>query len=105
METSLRVVVLNENNAYEALSTGTWFLTLSECNRYNVCAAPLSSSCPQKKQNCCYRTCRVEVLDTVWCSWLQPGTLLVLFSKGERVLRGLRMEWILFTWEYQVSST
>lgn len=61
--------------------------------------------CPRENQSCCYRTCKVEVLDTAWCSWLQLGTLLAPFSKGERVLRGVRMEWILFTWEYQVSST
>lgn len=50
-----------------------------------VCAAPLSSRCSQKSQNCCYETCKVEVLDTAWYSWLQLGTLLVPFSKGERV--------------------
>lgn len=50
----------------------------------------LSSRCSQKSQNCCYETCKVEVLDTVWYSWLQLGTLLVPFSKGERVLCGVK---------------
>lgn len=105
METSFRVVILNER-MHVKLSTGTWFLALSGCHRYDICAAPLSSRCPQKNQNCCYRTCKVEVLDPAWCSWLQLGTLLVPFSKGERVLRGVRMEWILLAWEVQlVSST
>lgn len=41
----------------------------------------------------------------MWCSWLLLGTLLVPFSKGERVLHGARMEWILFVWEYHLISS
>lgn len=48
----------------------------------------VSSRFLQKRQNCCYKTCKMEVPDTTWCSWLQLGILLVPFSKGERVLNG-----------------
>lgn len=84
METSLRVVILNE---IMFVKIGPWFLALSECNRY-VSDASLSSRIPQERQNCCYRTCKVEVPETAWCSWLQLGTLLVPYFKGERVLHG-----------------
>lgn len=69
-----------------------------------TCAAPLSSRCLQKNQNCCYRTCRVEGPDIAWCSWPLLATLLVPFSKGERVLHGVWMEWILLAWEDQLVS-
>lgn len=47
----------------------------------------------------------MEVPGTVWCSWLLLGTLLVPFSKGERVLHGARMEWILLVWEHHLISS
>lgn len=52
----------------------------------------VSSRSPQKRQNCCYKTCKLEVPDTTWCSWLQLDILLVPFFKGERVLHGVRMD-------------
>lgn len=52
----------------------------------------VSSRFPQKRQNCYYKTYRMEVPDTTWCSWLRLDILLVPFFKGERVLHGVRMD-------------
>lgn len=72
----------------KTLSTGTGFLPISECHGH-VCVLPLSTRGPKKIPNYSYTTCKTEVPDTAWCSWLQLGTLLEPFSKGERVLPGV----------------
>lgn len=44
----------------------------------------VSSRFPQKRQNCYYKTYRMEVPDTTWCSWLRLDILLVPFFKEEK---------------------